>query len=637
MFSGTQSGATIGAQYSHGKTLFRVWAPEAELVEVVFDASGQALRLEVEERGYFAGLSTQAPPGTLYRYRIDERGPWPDPCSRYQPCGVHGPSMVVDSDAFSWTDHAWRGVTMRGQAIYELHIGTFTTEGTFEAASERLQHLRDLGITLIEVMPVSECPGRWNWGYDGVQLFAPYHVYGEYDAFKRFVDRAHALGLGVILDVVYNHLGPDGNYLPCFSPHYFSKRHKTEWGEALNFDDEHANGARDYVLQNVRYWIREFHLDGFRLDATQSIFDASEPHILAELVTHAREAAGARQIVVTAENEPQCSEHLLPLVAGGFGIDAMWNDDFHHAASVALRGSRDGYMRDYTGRAQEFVSAAKYGFLFQGQRYGWQNQARGSPLRNVPASACIVFIDNHDQVANHFVGDRIHERTAPQMYRALAALLLLGPQTPLLFMGQEFAASSRFMFFADHNEDLRKVVHGGRQKFISQFRAYADEAVQAMIPDPSAAATFESSKLDWDEARTHAHDLAFHRDLLHLRRTDDVFAHPESFDLDGATLSERAFVLRWLTDEGNDRLLIVNLDRELWLDSIAEPLIAPPRGKRWEVAWSSEDARYGGQGVISPIEDGGRGRWRLAAQSSTLLSSTLLSSTSLNSVLLESE
>lgn len=608
----------LGAYYTHGQTWFRVWAPHAQSVEVDLEATSLRLALERDRDGYFIGTSTATPPGTLYKVRVDDQGPWPDPCSRYQPQGVHGPSMVVDADAFAWTDTHWRGATLAGQVLYELHLGTFTDTGTFDAAIERLEYLRDLGVTMIEVMPVSQCPGRWNWGYDGVQLFAPHHAYGDYDAFKRFVDRAHALGLAVILDVVYNHLGPDGNYLPCFSPHYFSKRHRTEWGEALNFDDELANGARDFVLSNACYWIREFHLDGLRLDATQSIFDSSERHILAELVERTRAAALPRSIVITAENEPQCSEHLLPPERGGFGIDGMWNDDFHHAASVALRGSRDGYLFDYTGRAQEFVSCAKYGFLYQGQRYHWQDKPRGSPLRDVPRASCIVFLDNHDQVANHFIGERITTRTSPQLLRAMTGVLLLGPQTPLLFMGQEFAASAPFTFFADHNADLRVLVHKGRREFIGQFRAYADDAVQAMVPNPAEEETFRSCKLDWSETARHADVLTFHRDLLRLRREDPVLSSPAGYRLDGATLTERAFVLRWFTTDDTDRLLIVNLDQQVGFDSVPEPMTAPPRGKTWSLLWSSEEARYGGHGTLVPMENGGRGRWCLPAQCAVL-------------------
>lgn len=608
----------LGAICSRGETFFRVWAPEAKTVEVMFEsADTRALPLTREPDGYFSGATSARV--SLYKYRVDGAGPWPDPCSRFQPQGVHGPSMVVDPQAFKWSDSQWRGVQLQGQVIYELHIGTFTPEGTFDAAIGKLPYLRELGVTMIEVMPVAQCPGRWNWGYDGVQLFAPYNVYGDHEALKRFVDRAHALGLAVILDVVYNHLGPDGNYLKCFNRHYFSTRHQTEWGEALNLDGEYAQGTRDFILGNARYWLSEFHLDGLRLDATQSIFDDSRPHILTQLAEAAREAAQPRTIIVVSENEPQHADQLLPPEQGGFGLDAMWNDDFHHAAKVALTGSRDGYLNDYAGRAQEFVSCVRRGFLYQGQWYSWQKQSRGAAAAGLPACASIVFLQNHDQVGNSFLGDRVHALAAPGRYRALMALTLLGPQTPLLFMGQEFAASARFMFFADHHDELGPLVHQGRRKFLSQFRAYADEAVQKLVPDPRAQATFAGSKLDWSEAQQHAHALTFHRELIRLRVGDPVISQQDGSRIDGATLSEHAFVLRWFDTEHGDRLLVINLDRELPLMPASEPLLAPPRAAKWRLVWSSDDPRYGGHGVVSPVADQGHGEWRLAAHSAVLL------------------
>jgi maltooligosyltrehalose trehalohydrolase len=608
----------LGAIRVRGEALFRVWAPQARAVEVVFeDASQPPLALKRDADGYFNGATSARV--SLYKYRVDGTGPWPDPCSRFQPQGVHGPSLLVDPAAFKWNDAQWRGVQLPGQIIYELHIGTFTPEGTFDAAIGKLRYLRELGVTMIEVMPVAECPGRWNWGYDGVQLFAPYHVYGDPDALKRFVDRAHAIGLAVILDVVYNHLGPDGNYLKCFSPHYFSTRHHTEWGEALNLDGDHARGTRDFILGNARYWLSEFHLDGLRLDATQSIFDDSRPNILEELARTAREAAQPRSIVVISENEPQHAQQLLPTSQGGFGLDAMWNDDFHHAAKVALTGTRDGYFGDYTGRAQEFISCVRRGFLYQGQYYPWQTKPRGQAAPGLPAWTSIVFLQNHDQVGNTFHGDRVHANAAPGRYRALMALTLLGPQTPMLFMGQEFAASARFMFFADHHEELAALVHKGRREFLSQFRAYEDEATQQLVPAPHDEATFVDSKLDWNEAKDHAEVLAFHRDLLQLRACDPVISQQDVTKIDGATLSEHAFVLRWFDDEHGDRLLVVNLDRELPLAAPSEPLLAPTYGATWQLLWSSEDPRYGGYGVAMPVGDAGLGEWRLPAQSAVLL------------------
>jgi maltooligosyltrehalose trehalohydrolase len=612
----------VGAVSTNGLASFRVWASQARRVEVHVDgATEQRITLTKYPDGYFGADDVDLPVGTLYKYVVDEDGPWPDPCSRFQPHGPHGPSQLVDPQRFAWTDDKWRGATLERQVIYELHIGTFTDAGTFDAACERLQYLKELGITMLELLPVGECPGRWNWGYDGVQLYAPWHQYGDHDALKRFVNSAHALGLAVILDVVYNHLGPDGNYLQRFSPHYFSDS-RTEWGDALNFDGEQCRGTRDLIVNNVRYWLREFHVDGFRLDATQAIVDTSPIHMVADLITSGRRTAAPRSIVFIAENEPQRGEQLLPPTEGGFGLDGMWNDDFHHSARVALTGSRDGYFHDYRGRAQEFVSAAKYGFLYQGQHYYWQNKQRGSPLPRVPRSACIHFLQNHDQVGNSFVGDRVHTMTSPGLYRAATALALLGPQTPLLFMGQEFLASSRFMFFADHHDGLRQKVRAGRREFMQQFRAFADTDAQEELCNPADEATFQQSKLKWDELEEHAPALLLHQDLLRLRRDDPVLATQNDVQLDGATLDEHAFVLRWFGVEHGDRLLIVNFGSDTLLDPAPEPLLAPPPTSCWHLAWSSENPRYGGHGAVSPVFDDNR--WRVPGRCAVLLRSEAL-------------
>jgi len=611
-------GESLGAVLRDGQAHFRVWAPRARSVDVVIKSPTPMTRaLQRQPDGCFTASLADVPAGALYMYSVDGEGPYPDPCSRFQPDGPHGSSMLVDPSGYGWTDGSWRGVQMQGQVVYEIHIGAFTAEGTFDAACKRLAYLQELGVTVLEVLPIAECPGRWNWGYDGVQLYAPYHMYGPPDALRRFVDRAHQLGLAVILDVVYNHLGPDGNYLQCFSPCYFSKDNRTDWGEGLNFDGEESAGVREFFIANACYWIDEFHFDGFRLDATQSILDSSEPHILAELITRARKQALPRSIIFIAENEPQRGEHLLPAAAGGLGLDAMWNDDFHHSARVALTGSRDGYYCDYSGRSQELLSAIKRGFLFQGQYYSWQKQPRGSPLPDVPAWACVHFIQNHDQVGNTFIGDRLHLIAMPARYRALTALMLLGPQTPLLFMGQEFLSSRRFMFFADHGAELGAAVHAGRKEFMSQFRAYAGESSQALLRDPADESTFLESKLDWSEAESNSHALQLHRSLLQLRAADPVISRQCVESLDGATLSEHSLVLRWFDDIDADRLLIVNLNTEIDARSFAEPLLAPRMGQSWSMLWSSEEARFGGSGAINPV--GEKQQWRIAGNCAVLL------------------
>jgi maltooligosyltrehalose trehalohydrolase len=497
----------VGAEpLAGGGVSFRVWAPRAKRTFVVLEPDGATFELEAADDGYFSGDVAAAGTGTLYRYRLDDGPAWPDPASRFQPQGPHGPSQVVDPDGFGWTDAEWRGVPAELRVLYEMHIGSFTREGTWDAARERLPVLADLGVTLLEVMPVAEFPGAFGWGYDGVNLFAPSRLYGGPDDFRRFIDAAHAQGLGVILDVVYNHLGPDGNYLGHFSDDYFTDRYETEWGEPFNFDGRDSRAVREYVLSNAEHWVREYHIDGFRLDATQAIFDAASgsAHILAELTERVRAAAGGRALYLVGENEPQRVTNVLPAEAGGYGLDAIWNDDWHHSAIVALTGRNEAYYSDYLGAPQEFVSAAKHGFLYQGQHYTWQKQRRGTPALGLDAARFVAFLQNHDQVANSARGDRVHRLCSAAQLRAMTTLLLLGPATPLLFQGQEFAASSPFLYFADHAAPLAASVERGRRAFLAQFPSLAQAALQEEIPDATAWSTFERCILDHDEREAHA-------------------------------------------------------------------------------------------------------------------------------------
>ena len=509
-------------------------------------------------------------------------------------------------------------LSLRGQVIYELHMGAFTPAGTFDAAIPEIAELRRIGVTLIEVMPVSEFPGRWNWGYDGVNLYAPTHNYGNANALRRFVDAAHALGLGVILDVVYNHLGPDGNYLSAFSNDYFTDRYTTDWGAAINYDGEHSREVREFFLRNACYWIAEFHLDGLRLDATQNIYDKGPVHILAELSQRVRATAEPRKVALMAENEPQQLACVTPVDQGGHGLDAMWNDDFHHTARVALTGRREAYYTDYRGQPQEFLSAIKRGFLYQGQRYHWQQQARGSLVTSEPARGFVIFTQNHDQVANSLTGERLTALTSPARYRALTALLLLAPQTPLLFMGQEFGASQPFLYFADHCEaTLAKRVHEGRKQFLAQFPSFASPEAQAVVPDPCAPETFARSKLDFSERQTHSALYQFHQDLLRVRRENPLIARQDHTQLDGAVLGPDAFVLRFFGNHDEaDHLLVVNLGPDLDYTPAPEPLLAPSPGERWSLVWSSDDPRYGGPGMITPCGPDG---WSIPGASATLL------------------
>ncbi|HET8774343.1 MAG TPA: malto-oligosyltrehalose trehalohydrolase [Thermoanaerobaculia bacterium] len=570
---------SIGAEAGADGVSFRVWAPAHERVAVVID--GRDFPLEREARGYFSGLVTGAGAGTLYKIRAGD-GAYPDPASRFQPDGVHGPSEVIDPQ-FAWRE--WRGVQLKDAVIYEMHIGTFTAEGTYAAAVRHLDALAQLGITILELLPLHDFPGRFGWGYDGVDLWAPTRLYGRPEELRRFVDEAHARGLAVILDVVYNHFGPDGCYLRQFTPHYFTDRYENDWGDSVNFDGQEAHGVREFVAENAAYWIDEFHFDGLRADATQSIFDQSEPHILREI----RDRAPG---LIVAENEPQDTRLLRE-----FGFDAMWNDDWHHAALVAATGRSEAYYTDYRGRAQEFAAMAKLGFLYQGQRYKWQKQRRGTPSYDIAPERLVCYLQNHDQVANSGTGARLGDLTSPGRLRALTALLLLQPQTPMLFQGQEFGARSPFLFFADHEPELAKLVRKGRREFLNQFPSLRG----AELDPPDDEATFLKSKLD--HTRRDEEIVALHRELLALRRQQPFGAR-----LEGAALSDDCLALRWLGDD--QRLLIVNLGRQLDLDPAPEPLLAPPRGfRRWKTVWSSE----------AMPEPDSEEHWRIAGEAAVLL------------------
>lgn len=605
----------VGAEVlPQGGTHFRVWAPRRRAVEVVIESGGETGRFALtpgggRDKGYFSGVVESAGDGALYRFRLDggERL-YPDPVSRFQPEGPHGPSQVVDPNRFRWTDRDWRGVNLRGQIIYEMHIGTFTREGVWASATRELDGLAHLGITVLEVMPVADFPGEFGWGYDGVNLFAPTRLYGSPDDFRRFVDRAHALGMGVILDVVYNHLGPDGNYLREFAEDYFTDRYKTDWGEAINFDRESAGPAREYFMANADYWIDEFHLDGLRLDATQNIYDLSDNHILAAIARRVREAARGRSCLIIAENEPQETILVRPQEQGGYGLDALWNDDFHHSAMVAMTGRNEAYYTDYLGKPQELISAIKYGYLYQGQWYEWQEMRRGTSSLKLPPATFVTFIQNHDQIANSGRGERCHQLTSPGRYRAMTALLLLAPGTPMLFQGQEFAASSPFLYFADHGPELAELVRKGRAEFLTQFRSLATPEAQAKLADPCDPQTFNRSKLDLSERERHSEIYEMHRDLLRLRREDAVFSAQRADGVDGAVLDAEAFVLRFFGKDDDDRLLIVNLGADLRFCPAPEPLLAPPEGMEWAILWSSEDPRYGGLGTAAL--DAAKG-WRI--------------------------
>jgi maltooligosyltrehalose trehalohydrolase len=578
---------------------------------------GRIIALQPESDGYFSAIDDRAASGMRYRLRLDGQPElYPDPASRFQPDGPHGASQIADAGTFRWSDAQWRGARIEGQIIYEMHIGTFTAEGTWEAAVKELPQLADLGVTILEIMPVAAFPGRFGWGYDGVCLFAPTELYGGPDDFRRFVDRAHALGLGVILDVVYNHLGPDGNYLKQFSADYFTDKYANEWGEPINFDGTNCGPVREFFVANARYWIEEFHLDGLRLDATQQIFDDSSEHILAAIARAARKTALPRDIILVAENEQQIANLARGEPDGGVGLDALWNDDFHHTARVALTKRCEAYYSDYRGTPQEFISALKWGFLYQGQRYSWQKGLRGKPALDLKPASFVIYIQNHDQIANWACSDRLSKHSSPAMLRAVTALLLLAPGTPMLFQGQEFGATSPFYYFADHNPELAPLVEKGRRKFLEQFKSIVDSAAE--LPSPHNDATFHASKLKLDERDRHPQTVALHRDLIRLRRDDPVFKAQRTDWLQGAVLGTHAFAIRLLAGEVGDRLMLVNLGTDLELTPAPEPLLAPPTQRPWRILWSSEFTKYGGCGRI-PVD--AEGKWFLTGQSTIILSS----------------
>jgi maltooligosyltrehalose trehalohydrolase len=593
----------IGPEQSH----FRVWAPKAGSVDLVLEASTEEspsqtfLALEAEEGGYFSGHAN-AGAGARYWFRVNNNF-YPDPASRFQPDGPHGSSCIVDPTRFQWSDSQWPGPTaagLKGQIIYEMHVGTFTNEGTWHAAAQQLEELARIGITVVEMMPVADFPGKFGWGYDGVDLFAPSHLYGTPDDLRAFIDRAHSLGLGVILDVVYNHFGPDGNYLGAFSNDYLIRGNENEWGDSINFDDRNSGPVREFFITNGRYWVDEFHFDGFRFDALHAIRDRSTEYIIGEVGRASRKAAGARSILLIAENDRQEARMVRPRSKGGDDLDGMWNDDFHHSAVVALTSRKEAYYDDYRGAPQEFISAAKYGFLYQGQALSWQKATRGSLTFSIPPEAFVCFIENHDQIANTGPGERVRFQTSHARYRAMTALLLLGPWTPLLFQGEEFGASSPFMFFADIGDaSVRDAIRKGRAEWLAPFLSLTKEQALTTLPAPDDPKVFARCKVDFAEREKNRQLYDLHIDLLKLRREDSRLRQQIPAGIDGAVLGSASFVLRYFSQESDDRLLLVNFGERQVLHPASEPLLAPPSGCTWEMLWTSESPRYGGAG--SPI------------------------------------
>ena len=557
----------FGAELSAAGARFRLWAPAARQVELDFTVHGSRRSLEMSTLadGWFEATVADAPAGTRYAFRIDGGLTVPDPASRFNPDDVHRPSMVVDPLAYEWRDAGWKGRPWEDAVIYELHVGAFTPAGSFVAAIERLGYLADLGVTAVELMPLADFPGRRNWGYDGVLPFAPDASYGTPDELKRLIDAAHSRSLMVFLDVVYNHFGPEGNYLHAYAPQFFNPAHHTPWGAAINYDGAQSRTVRDFFIHNALYWLEEYRFDGLRLDAVDWIVDESSPDILVELASSVREGPGAgRHIHLVLENDRNEAHYLgrdgerRPLHA-----TAQWNDDIHHAAHVVVTGEVDGYYADYAARPLwYFARCLAEGFGYQGGPSPYRgNIARGEPSVHLPPDAFVSFLQTHDQVGNRAFGERIGHIANPRALRAAVACILLAPSPPLLFMGEEFSASTPFLFFCDFGPELALAVTQGRRKQFSRFARFADPALQATIPDPNNEATFERSKLVWSEAGDPGHRewSELYRECLGIREAHIAprlrGATPSGgFEVEG----EELMYVRWTLGDGSHLQLAAN-------------------------------------------------------------------------------
>ncbi|MBI4299672.1 MAG: malto-oligosyltrehalose trehalohydrolase [Chloroflexi bacterium] len=583
---------TIGATHlSAGRCRFRLWAPTTEQVEVhLLGREERLLPMEKSESGYHEATADGVEPGALYLFRLDGKIERPDPASRSQPQGVHGPSQVV-ARGFEWRDGGWCGLPLRDYIFYEIHVGTFTPEGTFEAVIPRLDDLKELGITAIELMPVAQFPGARNWGYDGVYPFAVQDSYGGPDGLKRLVDACHARGLGVVLDVVYNHLGPEGNYLGDFGP-YFSDRYRTPWGPAINFDGPHSDEVRRFFIDNALYWFSEFHIDALRLDAVHAIFDKSAVAFLEELGAAVQDCSERlnRCIYALAESTLNQPRLIQPREAGGYGLDGLWNDDFHHALHALLSGDRTGHYQDF-GSMGHLVKAFTEGFVYTGQYSRYWQRRRGASSRAIPASCFVVFAQNHDQVGNQEGGRRLSQSIDFEGLKLAAAVVLLSPFVPLLFMGEEYGETAPFPFFISHSAPgLAEAVRRGR---LAEFEAYG---WQEEPPDPQNEATFLSAKLDFGLRGKGRHKLLleYYRELIKLRKGVPALADlsKERMEVLGHEEEKMLFLRRWA--DNSEVVIFFNFSHAE--ASMALPI---PEGE-WRKALDSASPRWGGGGGIIP-------------------------------------
>jgi 1,4-alpha-glucan branching enzyme len=584
----------LGAMPAVDGTRFRVWAPDARRVEVRLEPrTGSPRRVPLIDvgDGMREARVADVRAGDRYTFFVDGAGPFPDPASRSQPDGVHGPSEIVDPAAFTWSDAGWRGVRLEDLVLYELHVGTFTRAGTFAAAAERLPILRDLGVTAIELMPLGDFPGRRNWGYDPAALFAPARCYGTPDDLRALVDVAHRLGLGVHLDVVYNHFGPAGAYAPTFSRHFLTARHRSPWGEGIDLDGEHSRRVRDFFIENALAWVHEYHLDGLRLDATHAFADDGRRHFLAELTARVHAAVGDREVVVIAEDDRNLADLVRAESAGGMGFDAVWADDFHHQMRRLLTGDSEGVLEDFSGTVADLATTIRRGWFFTGQQSRRRARPRGSDPQGIPPPRFVVCLQNHDQIGNRAMGDRLTDAIDLATSRAASALLLCVPQTPLLFMGQEWAARTPFRYFTDHEPELGRAVTEGRRREFRRSTAFAMAEARARIPDPQALATFLASRLDWEERarEPHAGIARLYRALLAWRRCEPAFRDAGRDRVQVAALDDGTLALRREAAGGAALLLVVRL---VGHGACVVPPALATTARSWSVLATTEEPRF---------------------------------------------
>jgi maltooligosyltrehalose trehalohydrolase len=586
----------IGARVDRKGVTYRVWAPDQLKMQVVIgnDNAARWIPLTAEDRGYWSVTDKEGRPGDLYRFCFPDDRLRPDPASRYQPQGVHGPSACIDPDNYQWRCSSWKRPVWKGQSIYEIHVGTFTSAGTYFAAIEKLNHVRDLGVEAIELMPLADFAGDRNWGYDGVALYAPARCYGHPDDLRALVDAAHERGLAVILDVVYNHLGPAGNYLADYNPGYFCTDHHTPWGQGFNLDSTLNRPVRDFVVGNVAYWLDEFRLDGLRLDATHAITDQSSRHLLEEITT----AAHARGGFVIAEDERNEARLATGPDRGGIGLDALWADDFHHQVRVALTNTRDSYFRAYRGTAVDLADTLAHGWAYRGETYEpWKGKVRGSASNHLPPASFVFCIENHDQVGNRANGERLEHLVTPAQFRAASMLLCLSPYSPMFFMGQEWAASAPFLYFTDHGGELGQQISIGRKK---EFEHHVAGGSEENYPDPESPDTFEKSKLNWEERdeKNHSSILALYRACLEQRRLLTQGKPLQRGQWQVAPFGE-FFAIRYQI-EHRDCLLVVSLRKASFPTTALPAILEPARGMKWHKILGSEEPAFGGPTKKSP-------------------------------------